>query len=392
MRNRRRLVASIASAALVSTGTLVAVMLVNAPTAAADPPSAPYTAWAIDGGRGSWILHGTRYLTTIEKTGTDDYVSFHGQSSPGGWDMTVSPPTGSSWAAGQVYQARTAPADATHAYITLTGEGRGCSGQQGTLTVKDVARDAENEVTAFAASWSLTCTGYLNPLTGEIRYNSSVGWKAAITDKDHLDFSYQPMGTPSAPQTVTLTGRGSQSVTFGTATIDGAAASDFAITGDTCSGQALAFDATCTVTVVATTTALGDRIAGLVVPDDTVGGLKFVSLYANGTTPPPPPLHNEGTYYPLQPFRLLDTRQAYGAPPGKLGSGATLNLDVAGRGEVPSSGVSAVVLNVTVTNGTTPSYLTVYPQGQTRPTASSLNFVGGWDRGEHGDGRPRCHG
>jgi hypothetical protein len=39
------------------------------------------------------------------------------------------------------------------------------------------------------------------------------------------------------------------------------------------------------------------------------------------------------------------------------------------------AGTTAVVLNVTATNPTAGSYLTVYPGGQTRPTASNLNFV-----------------
>ncbi len=39
------------------------------------------------------------------------------------------------------------------------------------------------------------------------------------------------------------------------------------------------------------------------------------------------------------------------------------------------AGTTAVALNVTATNPTTASYLTLYPTGATRPTASNLNFV-----------------
>jgi hypothetical protein len=87
---------------------------------------------------------------------------------------------------------------------------------------------------------------------------------------------------------------------------------------------------------------------------------------------------NTGTYYSLQPSRILDTRTGNGAPQAKLGQGATLSLQVTGRGGVPATGVAAVVLNVTVTNATAASFLTVYPSGVTRPLASSLNFVAGW--------------
>jgi hypothetical protein len=44
---------------------------------------------------------------------------------------------------------------------------------------------------------------------------------------------------------------------------------------------------------------------------------------------------------------------------------------------VPATGASAAVLNVTVTNASAPSYLTVYPDGAPKPTASSLNFLNG---------------
>jgi subtilisin family serine protease len=87
---------------------------------------------------------------------------------------------------------------------------------------------------------------------------------------------------------------------------------------------------------------------------------------------------NQGTYYPLTPQRILDTRIGIGAPTAPMGPGGTINLAVTGRGGVPASGVSAVVLNVTATNATAPSFVTVYPAGASRPTASSLNLVRGF--------------
>lgn len=85
-----------------------------------------------------------------------------------------------------------------------------------------------------------------------------------------------------------------------------------------------------------------------------------------------------GAYYPVAPARLLDTRTGVGAPVGKIGAGKTVDLQVAGRGGVPASGVGAVVLNVTVTGPSAASFLTAYPTGESRPTASSINFAKGW--------------
>ncbi len=83
-----------------------------------------------------------------------------------------------------------------------------------------------------------------------------------------------------------------------------------------------------------------------------------------------------GTYVPLSPSRLMDTRKNLGAV-GPVAAQGTVRLQVAGRGGVPASGVAAVVLNVTVTAPTKSGYVTAYPDGTTLPTASNLNFTAG---------------
>lgn len=80
-----------------------------------------------------------------------------------------------------------------------------------------------------------------------------------------------------------------------------------------------------------------------------------------------------GGYHPVTPARVLDTRTAG----GPIGAGSTRSLGVLGQGGVPGSGVRAVAMNVTVTGGTAPSVLTVWPTGQSRPVASNLNWVPG---------------
>ena len=85
----------------------------------------------------------------------------------------------------------------------------------------------------------------------------------------------------------------------------------------------------------------------------------------------------DGLFNPLVPARLLDTRTNNPGPIAKMTPGQTLNLQVTGRGNVPSTGASAVVLNVTATNPTTSGYLTVFPEGLPTPTASNLNFQPG---------------
>ena len=84
-----------------------------------------------------------------------------------------------------------------------------------------------------------------------------------------------------------------------------------------------------------------------------------------------------GGFTSLTPSRLLDTRYAVGAPSAAVAPGGTVHLQVTGRGGVPASGVSAVVLNVTVTSPTSTGYITVYGDGTAHPGVSNLNFVPG---------------
>ncbi len=85
----------------------------------------------------------------------------------------------------------------------------------------------------------------------------------------------------------------------------------------------------------------------------------------------------DGLYNPLVPARILDTRNGTGGFSQPVGPGQTISIQVAGRGGVPASGVVAVIMNVTATQPTAASFLTMYPAGDLRPLASNLNFVPG---------------
>ena len=83
-----------------------------------------------------------------------------------------------------------------------------------------------------------------------------------------------------------------------------------------------------------------------------------------------------GAFVAVAPQRLLDTRKGVGGS-GPVVKSGTVHLQVTGRGGVPATGVSAVVMNVTVTAPSGSGYITAYPDGTSLPTASNLNFVKG---------------
>ena len=83
-------------------------------------------------------------------------------------------------------------------------------------------------------------------------------------------------------------------------------------------------------------------------------------------------------FHAAGPSRLLDTRSGTGAPAaGALTSTGSLSLSLADGNVL--AGAKAVVLNVTVVNGSVGGgVLTVWPDGQAQPTSSNLN----WSKGQ----------
>lgn len=83
-------------------------------------------------------------------------------------------------------------------------------------------------------------------------------------------------------------------------------------------------------------------------------------------------------FAPVGPSRLVDTRTGTGAPRGQIPGRNSIPVQIAGATPgLPSGGITAVALNVTVTNPREDGHLIVYPSGQAVPTASNLNFTAG---------------
>lgn len=121
----------------------------------------------------------------------------------------------------------------------------------------------------------------------------------------------------------------------------------------------------------------GSTIANAVVaPLSSDGRLCFysyspVNLIAdvNGT------LLDGNGFEALSPTRLFDTRTGEGGVAANpVGGAYVLEVPVNGRASVPSTGVGAVVMNVTATDTSGRGYVTVFPCG-TLPNSSNINFT-----------------
>ncbi len=102
----------------------------------------------------------------------------------------------------------------------------------------------------------------------------------ATVSPDILPFGSQAVGTPSAPQMITVINTGSATMNFWEIAILGANAGDFSYT-TTC-GTTLDPGFNCTVSVTFTPTATGARTAAVLFSDDAGGSPQSVSLTGTG--------------------------------------------------------------------------------------------------------------
>ncbi|MBI4884868.1 MAG: hypothetical protein HY826_12525 [Actinobacteria bacterium] len=87
-----------------------------------------------------------------------------------------------------------------------------------------------------------------------------------------------------------------------------------------------------------------------------------------------------GRFQPLEPLRIVDTRQGQGLPMTPIPSGGSVDVQLTGTAGIPASGVSAVAFNLTATRSLATGFLTVHPGGTALPDASNLNVVSGGTR------------
>ena len=84
------------------------------------------------------------------------------------------------------------------------------------------------------------------------------------------------------------------------------------------------------------------------------------------------------TYHPLDPTRILDTRNGTGFG-GQVVSGTPRALQVKGTGVIPDNAI-AVTGNLTVTNQGSKGWLAIGPDSSSVPSSSNLNFPTGDNR------------
>lgn len=94
--------------------------------------------------------------------------------------------------------------------------------------------------------------------------------------------------------------------------------------------------------------------------------IDVVGYYSSATT--------GARFFPLNPQRTANTFDGTGLPTaGKIATGTSKSFTVAGRSNVPASGVKSVAYNLTMSGQTALTSMTVFAQGASRPSYANVS-------------------
>ena len=220
--------------------------------------------------------------------------------------------------------------------------------------------------------------GFSGALVGWDTSNTATGIRAGVIGYSG-PFLFGGGATPNGVVGVVRSDSGVGSGVYGKSESDviGASAGIRAVSDN---GPAVQMDA-----IFASAPTSGTWRAGALVPD-TAGNLWYcVAGGAPGTWRKLSGTTTAGSFHPVTPGRVYDSRSA--APtPGQLASGANRTVSVAdrrdtGNGAVAQAnfvpaGATAVSANVTVTDTVGAGFLAVNPGGNTTVNASAINWSG----------------
>jgi hypothetical protein len=120
----------------------------------------------------------------------------------------------------------------------------------------------------------------------------------------------------------------------------------------------------------------GDQVAGLA-NGFFEGQLADVQTW-NTVTPPVQPSTTGADYIPVAPVRLMDTRSGLGGTTGPVTGGSITTLKIEGNStaSLPTTGITAVALSITVTSEANSGFITAYADGSDVPVTSTVNYLG----------------
>ena len=205
---------------------------------------------------------------TIEGDASELTVSVSGGNHGDDFTFTFEGPDGQRLREGEYVRAQRAPFQAAgRPGMDVSGNGRGCNELSGRFRVKRIVEGAGG-VTSLWIVYEQHCEGGYSALFGEVRYQVPGDGGVVTVGPREVRWPDAEVGQWSMkPLPVTVANPSAVPVDVGTSSVGGAAAGDFSVRDDRCSGVTLAPGDWCTVWVLYVPGAPGLRTATLTVPD-----------------------------------------------------------------------------------------------------------------------------
>jgi hypothetical protein len=233
----------------------------------------------IGGGESIYMSMASESVRVVDGT---KLVGIHATAFEGSgwWDLTFYAPSGQALVVGTTYldvgEDPTATRGAMTVYRSATGS---CTRDDARFTIRQV------EAMSLAIDFRYRCSGSTATLHGSFRVESSIALRALTGPTDPIGFGVVAVAGGPKQTSVTLTARGSGSVTIAGLSIAGPAAAEYAIKAETCTAAPIPAGSTCSVTLSFDPALGGERPAALVVDDDTYRGSRSFALAGVGTVP-----------------------------------------------------------------------------------------------------------
>jgi hypothetical protein len=315
-------------------------------------------------------------FSTVTASGTANSITItNGTLFPNavGISLTFAPAVGKPPLAVGTYENATYLGDATHPKLQIISPGIGAAPAR--FIIDEITTNGAGTILTFSARFTLISNpaGDFN-LFGFASYNATAPARVYRYGTRVLNTAPTASGASSTTPLV-ITNIGPGDFTMSAATISGVHSSAFRVVGNDC--QNIHAGSTCRVLVQFNAAGgIGERTATLEMHHDLAplgGTARVMQITATVVLP-------EGEFTAITPARILDTRNGTGGYSRPVGAHQAIDVAVIGVGDVPSTGVSSVVFNLTAVKASAQTFLTVWPTGLPQATLSNLNLKAGETR------------
>ena len=213
-----------------------------------------------------WLFNAPDDVTA---TGARGYVHVEAEYGGNGFNFEFGAPDGRSLRTGEYPDAEGAFGKKHHPFLSVSGDGAGCSKDFGRFSVKDIKLDSSGDVERFWALYEQHCEGPGGSASfGEVRVGEPPTSAPEIVQPADVEWPPTTVGASGVDVPIVVSAK-EAGAKIASVTMQGRHPADFSVTADGCATATLPPNGSCKILVAAQPKAAGHRTAQLVVTDQS---------------------------------------------------------------------------------------------------------------------------